>query len=197
MKISIYFYLLILSASLLRGQSQNFEKVLDDDNSKYTNVGNLRVTITNFGTYGHGFSKWPAQPSCEYPSGSGIEHIFDGGLWVGAYKSNDSLGSGKTGPFVTTGAVDAASVAARGGGFEWTNARGSLMLERSSLLSSRYYSPSAVSHQDFVAEYTDTNLVFSNGEPIVDHSPLGLVVRQESYAWNFPFADDFVIETSE
>lgn len=67
------------------------------------------------------------------------------------------------------------------------------MLERSSLLSSRYYSPSAVSHQDFVAEYTDTNLVFSNGEPIVDHSPLGLVVRQESYAWNFPFADDFVI----
>jgi hypothetical protein len=33
--------------------------------------------------YGHGFSLWPDQPSCEYPIGSGIEHIFAGGLWVG------------------------------------------------------------------------------------------------------------------
>lgn len=34
-----------------------------DDNSKYTSVGNLGITITNFGTYGHGFALWPQQPS--------------------------------------------------------------------------------------------------------------------------------------
>ena len=90
-------------------------KKADDDNSKYTNVGNVGLTITNFGTYGHGFALWPQQPCAEFPLNSGIEHIYDGALWDGGYIANDSLGSGKSGPYVTTGAVDAAS-ASRGGG---------------------------------------------------------------------------------
>ena len=53
-------------------------KILDDDNSKFTNVGDIGITITNFGTYGHGFAFWPDQPCCEYPLGSGIEHLFHG-----------------------------------------------------------------------------------------------------------------------
>ncbi|MDZ7623884.1 MAG: hypothetical protein U5J96_05475 [Ignavibacteriaceae bacterium] len=48
-----------------------------------TNIGNIGITVTNFGTYGHGFVLWPEQPSCQYPLGSGIEHLFDGGLYVG------------------------------------------------------------------------------------------------------------------
>ena len=164
-----------------------------DDNSKYTSIGNIGITITNFGTYGHGFALWPQQPSCEYPKGSGIEHIFDGGLYVGGFISNDSLGSGKSGPFVTTGAVDAASVSARGGGFEFTNSKDARVVERSSLLTSRYYKPEAISHQDFVMDFSDTNLVWENGEPIQEHNPLGLGVHLETYAWNFPFADFFVI----
>lgn len=164
-----------------------------DDNSKYTSIGNLGITITNFGTYGHGFALWPQQPSGEYPKGSGIEHIFDGGLYIGGFISNDAQGSGKTGPFVTTAAVDAASVSARGGGFEFTNSKEAVVVERSSLLTSRYYKPQAVSHQDFVMEFTDTNLVWENGEPIQEHSPLGVGVHLETYAWNFPFADFFVI----
>ena len=175
------------------GDDKKVNKVLDDDKDHYTNVGNIGMTITNFGTYGHGFVLWPEQPSCEYPLGSGIEHIYDGGLWVGGYTSNDSTGSNRQGPFVTTGAVDASSVSSRGGGFEFTNAPGSMMLERSSLSDSRYYNPKAVSHQDFVCDYTDTNTTLLNGEVIEGHDPLGLVVHQESYAWNFPFADFFVI----
>ena len=54
--------------------------------------------------------------------------------------SNDSLGSGKIEPFVTTGAVDAASVSARGGGFEYTNRAGEKTIERSSLFDSPYLS---------------------------------------------------------
>ncbi|MEJ2103574.1 MAG: hypothetical protein P8X47_03230, partial [Ignavibacteriaceae bacterium] len=135
-------------------------KILDDDSDKYTNVGNIGLTVTNFGTYGNGFVTWPDQPSCEYPLGSGIEHIFDGGLYVGGFIR------GVGGPFVTTGAVDVASISSRGGGFEFTNAAGSLVKERSSLFDSRFFSPSAISHQDFVMDYTDTNTVFLNGEPI-------------------------------
>ncbi len=42
-------------------------------------------------------------------------------------------------------------------------------------------------------DYTDTNKVFSNGETIENHNPLGIAVHQECYAWDFPFANFFVI----
>lgn len=184
----LYLSLLLCAFAYSQGdEDRRFPKILDDDNSKYTNIGNIGITITNFGTYGHGFSLWPEQPSCQYPIGSGIEHLFDGGLYVGGFIR------GVGGPFVTTGAVDAASVSARGGGFEFTNSAGSNVKERSSLFDSRFFSPAAISHQDFLMDYTDTNTVFLNGEPIIDHNPLGISVHQETYAWNFPFANFFVI----
>ena len=145
------------------GDGNKLNKKTDDDNSKYTNVGNIGLTVTNFGMYGNGFALWPQQPSCEYPLGSGIEHIFDGSVWIGGFISSDSLGHNRLGPFVTTGSVDASSVSTRGGGFEFTNAPGSKINERSSLLDSRYYNPDAISHQDFMMDYVDTNLVFQMG----------------------------------
>ena len=178
---------LIFAFTLNPGDEQQFPKILDDDNSKWTNVGNIGVTVSNFGTYGHGFVLWPDQPSCEFPLGSGIEHLFDGGLYVGGFVR------GIGGPLVTTGAVDAASVSARGGGFEFTNAPGDLIKERSSLFDSRFFSPSAISHQDFLMDFVDTNTVFENGEPIIDHNPLGISIHQETYAWDFQFANFFVI----
>jgi hypothetical protein len=195
MRFRFLFILLSLSASVFihPGDGNKLNKTTDDDNSKYTNVGNIGLTVTNFGMYGNGFALWPQQPSCEYPLGSGIEHIFDGSLWIGGFISNDSLGHNRVGPFVTTGSVDASSVSTRGGGFEFTNNPGSRIIERSSLLDSRYYNPSAVSHQDFIMDYVDTNLVLSNGESIQGHSPLGIAVHQETYAWNYPFADFFAI----
>jgi len=192
MKIKSTFFILLflisLSISVIAQENQTIlQKLLDDDNSKFTSVGNIGLTITNFGTYGHGFSLWPEQPSCEYPKGSGIEHLFDGGLWIGG------IIRGNSEPFVTTGAVDATSVASRGGGFEFTNKSGAKVVERSALFDSPFFQPSAISHQDFVMNYTDSNTVLSNGEPITGHNPLGLVVHHETYAWNFPFADFFVI----
>ncbi len=183
-----YFILisLLLFGSLTFSQeSRILPKALKDDNSKYTNVGNIGLTITNFGMYGHGFTLWPRQPNCEYPKGSGIEHIFDGSLWIGGIVDGQYR--------VTTGSVDAASVGTRGGGFEFTNSTESMIIERSSLLTSKFYSPQAISHQDFIAEYSDTSTRLLSGEVIPDHIPLGISVRQESYAWNFPFADFFVI----
>ncbi len=155
----------------------------DDDNSHYTNVGNIGLTITNFGTIGHGFTLWPQQPSCEYPKASGIEHLFDGGLWIGGIKNGQT--------YVTTGAIDA-SAANRGEGYEYTNEAGQIITQKSSLTTSPFYSPTAISHQDFFCEYTDTNTVVG-GQIIANHIPLGVKVIQQSYCWNYPYADFFVI----
>lgn len=191
-----YLLCFLICSALTVGNSfaQGLGKVskITDDGFKYTNIGNIGLTITNFGTYGSYWQNWPNQPSCEYPLGSGIEHMAEGGLWIGAYVSSDSAGHGLSGPYVSTGAVDNAS-AGRGGGYEFTNKKGDVILQRSSILDSKYYSPDAISQQDFVMDFTDTNTTLLNGEQIIDHSPIGLTVHLESYAWNYPFADFFVI----
>ena len=170
---------------------------LSFDESKFTNVGNIGLTITNFGRYGTGLQNLTQPnhpPSCEYPRGDGIEHLFAGGLWVGGFKKDSINSFSKSGPFVTTGAIDVNSLSgSRGGGFEYTNVNSARITERSTLLDSRFYSSDAVSHQDFVMDFNDTMMTFLNGEPIIDHDPYGIVVNEETYAWNFPFADFFVI----
>ncbi len=185
--------LLLIAGQAAIAQSQGegpsaFRKTNDDDESKFTNVGSIRLTVSNFGTLGHGFNKWPFQPNCEYPAGSGIEHIFEGGLWVGAFAA------GK-GPHVSTAAVDVSSVRDVAAGFEYTNAVGTRTEERSSLADSRFYSPDAVSHQDFVADFTDSNRVIpGTSVTIPEHDvPLKLGVHMETYAWNFSFAENFVV----
>lgn len=187
----IFFLLLAGSTALAQqqpGSPASFRKSLDDDESKFTSVGSVRLTLSNFGTLGHGFNRWPSQPNCEYPAGSGIEHLFSGGLWLGAFR-------GSAGPFVSSGAVDVSSVRDVAAGFEFTNAQGSRTEERSTLTDSRFYSPDAISHQDFVAEFTDSNLIVPGSSvTIPEHTnPLGVAVRMEAYAWNFSFAENFVI----
>jgi hypothetical protein len=185
--------LLFLAFTTSDEQDKRIYKSTEDDNSKFTNVGNIAVTVTNIGTYGHRFSLWPEQPGCEFPIGSGIEHLYEGGLWVGGFISNDAEGSGSAGPFVTTATMDATLIGQLGGGAEFTNEKGSFVKERSSLIDSKFFNPHAVSHQDLVMDYADTSYVLLNGEPITGHTPLGIAVRQETYAWNFPFADFFII----
>ncbi len=161
-------------------------KPLVDDYWHYTTIGNVGMTVTNFSNFGNGFSN-PDQPSCEYPLGSGIEHIYRGGLWVGA-KLPDGIYR------VTTGALDAGSVDQGEEGFEFAADLRDSIAEYSSITTSRYYSPSAISEQDFVATYTDTHTVVPGTSiQIPNHVPLGIEVHQETYAWSYPFADAFVI----
>ncbi len=157
--------------------------IQDDVNNKFTNVGNIAMTVTNYGTIGNGFANFPNQPSCQYPINSGIENIFVGGIWVGGSKAGQIR--------VTTGAIDVSS-ANRGEGFEFSNSPGQGILERSSLQNSPNYRPEAISHQDFVCEFLDTNTVI-NGTPIVNHVPLGIKVLLETYCYDFNFANNWVI----
>ncbi|MGE5315407.1 MAG: hypothetical protein ACM3Q4_11995, partial [Acidobacteriota bacterium] len=167
---------------------RRLNKTADDDGSKYTSVGNIQLTVTNYGTLGNGFTTWPTQPSCEYPKGSKIEHLFLGGLWVGGIPRREGI------VHVSTAAVDIGSVKRLAEGFEMTNEPGSVITTKSSLPGDKFFDTSAVSHQDFVMEFTDRyTRIPQTGDSIPNHVPLGLKVHLESYAWNFPFADFFVI----
>jgi len=194
-KITLFIFLLPIilfsQESSVRSENPSLGKILTDDDTKYTTTGNIGMTITNFGTFGDGFrTQIPTdQPSCIYPKGSGIEHLFVGGLWVGANTPN--------GTRVTTGAFNTSRLSTGGSAnFEFTNSAEltDLVEERSSIPENKYYSENAISHQDFVADFTDTNTaVPGTSIKIPNHMPLGLTVHLETYAWNYPFADAFAI----
>ena len=132
-----------------------------DIDRKYTSVGSIGLTVTNFGTVGTRNAYWPVQPSCEYPRGSRIEHIWQGGLWVGAVlKTRDSTDSRNGLILVSTGATDRASSASSAGAdYEYNAEPSDSIRELSALADDRpptsQFSPLAVSHQDFIADYTD------------------------------------------
>ncbi len=159
---------------------------------KYTSSSNLGLTITNNGIIGNSFKGSYAKgfPSCEYPINSGIEHLFEGSLWIGGYKNGQ--------PSVSTGSVDDATGYTTGkSGYEFTGAIGSKLNEKSSLIDSRNYNPTAISHQDFVSDFTDSNIVVPGTSiQILGHlNPLKVGVHFESYCWNYSFSDFFVILT--
>lgn len=102
-------FLILTFATLITSLwAQSLHKPTIDDNSKYTTAGNIGLTVSNYGTIGDGFIKQVPvdQPSCEYPKGSGVEHLFGGGLWVGAQTPS--------GIKVTTGAFNSARFQAGG-----------------------------------------------------------------------------------
>ena len=192
---SILLLLLFCGTGIAQERARDYStlfKTFVDDDDNWTTTGNIGLTVSNFGTFGDGFVQQTPinQPSCEFPRGSSIEHLFVGGLWVGAESVN--------GTRVTTGAFNIGSLSGTGGAanFEFTNTadENDLTIERSSLPTNSFFSPEAISHQDFVTEFSDTNtFIPGTAIPLPNHLPLGLGVHLETYAWNFPFADAFVI----
>ncbi|MCB0313760.1 MAG: hypothetical protein KDH84_10950, partial [Calditrichaeota bacterium] len=148
--------MLLIFASLplpaqTRQANSTIHKRFVDDNNNFTSTGNIGMTVTNYGVFGDGFVEQAPtdQPSCEYPRGSGIEHIFDGGLWVGAETP--------TGIRVTTGAFNSARIGSAGSvNFEFTNTAEptDIVVERSSLPANKFFSPQAISHQDFIIDFS-------------------------------------------
>ncbi len=159
---------------------------------KVTNASNVRINVTNVGTFGNAFRGYrdgSGNPSCEYPAGSGIEHLFEGGFWIGGLIDGNLVS-------VSTSAYDAPQGYATGrGGFEFTAEPGAGMQERSTLLDNPNFSPAAISHQDYVAVFSDKNLLVpGTAIPISDHTqPLGIKATMEVYNWNYSFSDFFVI----
>jgi len=155
---------------------------------KTIDVGNIGVTLSNVGTIGQtNIRNNPSgPPSMEYPLNSGIEHLFEAGLWLGVQSAGQTR--------VSTVTLDAPSgYFAGGSGFEFTPL-GS-MTERSSNPSSSYYSSSAIAHQEFIYYITDSNIIIPGTSiKIQDHNfPVKAVVKVKTMAWKYSFADFFVI----
>ncbi|UTW64375.1 hypothetical protein KFE98_09615 [bacterium SCSIO 12741] len=157
----------------------------------FTTASDVGLTMNNVGVIGNSFKgsfQLSGAPSCEYPKNSGIEHLFEGGIWVGANIKGSFA--------VSTAAYDNSKGYSTGaGGYEMTAEQTAVITERSSLFNSKKYSAEAISHQDFLADFTDKNVVVPGTQiKITDHNqPLGFDVHLESYNWNYAFSNFFVI----
>ncbi len=189
---------LILFFSLLFGQERSQYKIQTaaDEYDKYTSVGNLGLTITNYGILGNGWNRMEdgsIHPSCQYKQHTEIareqiEHFSYCGLWVGGIVN----GQRRVSTAIVDGVFDAGDE-----GFElFANSPITIQSSISSTTQdsmAKYYSPYAVSHQDMITDFKDYGDSPGDNFGIQGHSPLGLDIHMESYAWNYSYADAFVI----
>ncbi len=135
-------------------------------------IGNLRMTVTNFGQFQRGF----------FPGTTGETYLTVGGLWVGAVVGRDTL--------VST-AIDDLGIQEF-----WSN-EFDTVVQRSINVNDKFFSPDAISEQDFIATYYDTldNQFFVRQDPIDNraHKPLNLKVTQTSLQWSYDYAADFIL----
>ena len=88
--------ILLMSTSFLSARSLDSGHGRDDsfkqlDLTRYHNVGNMWLRVSNFGFFGSGSDLTPPWPSLEYPGGSGIDYLYVGALWFGAKKERTNL----------------------------------------------------------------------------------------------------------
>ncbi len=159
---------------------------------KTHDVGQLFLTISNWGFFGsqrgdddpslciiyqEGENAGSCRPSAEYPGSSGIEYLFQGALWIGAVVSGDTLVSvGEDGWFTAINELlpgyDQATDTI------WEN---SIYLD----------TLTAISEQDYNCTMTDT---VKNPDIVsVDHTPIGVEIKQRSLSWSYNYARNFVI----
>ncbi|MBM4160360.1 MAG: hypothetical protein FJ217_04580 [Ignavibacteria bacterium] len=146
---------------------------------KMHNVGKVRQVITNMGTLDKGRTNFPGLIYSEFPPGSDEEHLYQGGLWIGAVtQTGDTLVSTTETHYTphefypTSASWDTIWVASKGDTLPipyWPNYVG-------------------LSDQDFICRYSDYNVL-----NIDNHAPLYLDVTQTSHAWSSPPVDEFII----
>lgn len=159
---------------------------------KVASVGNVGFSLTNVGILGKAdiASNPSGDPSFEFPLNSGQEHLFEGGIWIGAYYGGTEL------RVSTASVTDGSGYATGKGGFEFTN-DGTPIIERSSLKTSPLYSPLATSHQDLIATFSDkrTSVATTSASITIQNhiNPLFADVKLSSYNWNFSFTESFTI----
>ena len=189
---------LVFTFCLAMGQGRTPYKIqfAADEFDKYTSVGNLGMTITNYGILGNGWNRMEdgsIHPSCEYKQHTEIgreqiEHFSYAALWVGGIVN----GQRRVSTAIVDGVFDSGDE-----GFELF--AGSPITIRSSISSTtqdsmaKYYSPKAISHQDMICEFKDYGESPTDGGGIQGHIPLGLDIHLKAYAWNYSYADAFVI----
>jgi hypothetical protein len=171
-------------------------------------VGKIALSVTTSGTFGNGFAAnigaslsdcftGQTTPSCQFPKGALVDYLFAGAIWIGAISGRDTLVSVGADGWQTSVEMYPDDEAL----FEQKGVKGSgLMLHRSIIDPTQPEFDGAISEEDFVTVYTDTFTPNSNppkqvppdffGRP---HKPLYIQVKEESYAWSYAYAEDFVL----
>jgi hypothetical protein len=157
--------------------------------------------------------------SGELPGGSGTEFLFVGSLTLGGYLNSGSgvgeaaAGTTFIGPLCTTGYegwigeggpddmakelwavnfTDDPSGSTLGKITESSNVEG-----RISCLFEEVYDPLATAEEQFSVMYSDkyVNRIYTGRDDFDrrEHQPLGIEIRQKSYAWSYDYAKKFVI----
>ncbi len=159
---------------------------------EYHNIGKIGLTIYNNGRFGTTGNTLMCDgeicPSVEYPIGSEMEYLFSGALWIGAIVGRDTLVSVGTEGWYAAGMMELLPEDGLDGAF----------IRRSSLRTDlSIFSDDAKSEQDYIAYYADTviNPGLNDADPWDNrpHIPIGLTIRQSSYAWSYDYAEDFII----
>lgn len=194
MRINVIAAIFTLISGVFHPAFAQLNKAAIDDYDNATIVGEMGLTVTNFGIIGEGWNN-PAQASCRYKQYGTeremVELMSYGGLWIGG---KPIINGEEQLPRVSTAIVDGAFDYGEEG-FEFTTspAAGDTIQTRSSISSAgtsslaSYFSLDAVSHQDLLANFND-----ADGD-IFNHTPLGIEVHLESYAWSHSFMESFVI----
>lgn len=153
-----------------------------------TTKGRLAIALTNLGYFGNAFSNRNA-PSGEYPQESNVEHIYRGGIWVGAKTPEGELR-------VSTGAQDANGLSEGNDIREFIDDY--LYLDEegdevdignwSNRQNDDNYSSQALANQHFEFAMNDY-FVNEAGR----HVPLGIKVLQRVLVWSQAGASDFAI----
>ncbi len=184
--------------------SATLSKINIRDFTHYTFAGQIGMTVTNYGILGEGYQSC-VQPSCRYKLYSEykqeqIEHFSYAGLWVGGIKNNQTI--------VSSAIIDgfvSDEYGSRPAGREFTSSADSAdVIKIKSTFNkaiadpvirelASYYDSTAVSHQDMIAEFTDTSQVIPGTDIQIPHTALGVKVHLETYCWNYPYANSFVI----
>ncbi|MFQ5500097.1 MAG: hypothetical protein ACE5FH_10555 [Candidatus Zixiibacteriota bacterium] len=204
--VACLFAYLILSALMLTNEDTFAEKPSVGGRPKFSTAGNdtfpwqiarhtagrIGLIVSNHGVFGgfdpirrpevDYFTGEIRRNPCEFPEGSNRIHLWYGSLWVGAVVDGDTI--------VSTGLSPVDFV------YEMlpTNLRDDHLTRRSTV---HRHSPEyvgAVSHQDFIAQYTDTMMtnIFDEKNVVRNPRALPIEVTQRSYVWSFGYAQDIV-----
>jgi hypothetical protein len=169
------------------------------------NAGKMAMNVTNYGYLGNGTpasgmhdpcppGNWA--PQCEYPKGSHQEYLYQAGLWIGAliveqgYETK-RVSVGTDGWFTPSINEFWPGEGAANGIIERSTRPG-----LTNCLGEYVSSPDAVSDQDFLCSYSDTltSSTYVKNDPIDGvHRPLGIKVKQKTYAFSQAFAEDFIL----
>ncbi len=182
--------------------AQGSEISLPNPQQRVHRVPDVQMCVTNWGLLGSAmrdfnesvggcFNPNPGEespaPSFEYPSGSGLEYLFWGAIWIGARVGDSAY---------TSVGCD---------GWQWIHelwpeaGEAGAIKEASVFPDVPCYTPNAISGQDIIAVYTDTSADIPLSPQQRDpwdnrkHFPLGIEVTQTSYSWNGEGLDKFII----